>query len=123
MIQILRPVYEVNKPLPKTEGKSLDNNMDNPDKHQAVFNTYEYDGKQYEYSEDDLKNAVLETNKMIFGNDNHFEFQIHKRTGTMMVKLVDNETKEVLREIPPEKILDLVANIWELVGIVVDERG
>ena len=29
-----------------------------------------------------------------------------------MVKLIDNETDEVIKEIPPEKILDLVASIW-----------
>jgi flagellar protein FlaG len=40
-----------------------------------------------------------------------------------MVNLVDMQTKEVLKEIPPEKILDLVANIWERLGLLVDERG
>ncbi len=40
-----------------------------------------------------------------------------------MVKLIDKETDEVVKEIPPEKILDLVASIWDLVGILVDERG
>ena len=41
----------------------------------------------------------------------------------MIVKLIDKETKEVIKEVPPEKILDLVAQIWDLVGILVDERG
>ena len=64
-----------------------------------------------------------QTNKLLLGRDDRFEFKVHERTGRMMVKLIDNETDEVIKEIPPEKILDLVASIWDLVGILVDERG
>ena len=39
-----------------------------------------------------------------------------------MVKVVDTETKEVVREIPSEKILDILANILEMAGLLVDER-
>jgi len=38
-----------------------------------------------------------------------------------MVKVVDDETKEVIKEIPPEKLLDLVATIWQIVGLFVDK--
>jgi len=38
------------------------------------------------------------------------------------VKVLDSETNEVIREIPPEKILDMVAKMWELAGLIVDER-
>jgi len=31
-----------------------------------------------------------------------------------MVKVIDSETKEVIREIPPEKILDMVAAMLEM---------
>ena len=76
-----------------------------------------------EYNQSDLQRAVEETNRLIFKDKGRFEFKIHERTNRMMVKLVDKETDEVLKEIPPEKILDLVASIWDLVGILVDERG
>ena len=77
----------------------------------------------YKYNNDDLQKAIEQANSVIFNNDNHFEFKIHAGTGRMMVKLVNNETKEIIKEIPPEKILDLVASIWDLIGILVDERG
>jgi flagellar protein FlaG len=38
-----------------------------------------------------------------------------------MVKVIDDETKEVIKEIPPEKLLDLVATIWQIVGLFVDK--
>lgn len=76
-----------------------------------------------EYTESDLQRAVEETNKFIFKDNGRFEFRMHERTNRIIVKLVDKDTDEVLKEIPPEKILDLVASIWDLVGILVDERG
>ena len=39
-----------------------------------------------------------------------------------MVQVLDAETEEVLREIPPERILDLVASIEKAIGLIVDER-
>ena len=38
-----------------------------------------------------------------------------------MVKVINEDTNEVIREIPPEQILDMVAKMWELAGILVDK--
>lgn len=77
----------------------------------------------YKYGKEELEQAVEQTNHLLFDKDNRFEFSIHEGTGRNLVKLVNKETKEVIKEIPSEKILDLIANIWDLVGILVDERG
>lgn len=50
-------------------------------------------------------------------------FGIHDATNRVTIKIVDKETKEVLKEIPPEKTLDMLAKAWELAGILVDEKG
>jgi flagellar protein FlaG len=39
-----------------------------------------------------------------------------------MIKIVDKETKEVIKELPPEKTLDMIAKIWEVAGLLVDEK-
>lgn len=49
-------------------------------------------------------------------------FGIHDATNRVTIKIVDKETKEVLKEIPPEKSLDMIAKAWELAGILVDEK-
>lgn len=74
-------------------------------------------------SREEFKEILKVATQVIFGNDSHFEFRLHEKTGTMMCKLIDTETNEVIREIPSEKILDMVAGIWELVGIIVDEKA
>ena len=32
------------------------------------------------------------------------------------------EWKEVIKEFPPEETLDMIAKVWELAGILVDEK-
>lgn len=49
-------------------------------------------------------------------------FSVHKATKEIMVKVVNVETGDVIREIPPEKILDMVASMLEMVGVLVDEK-
>jgi len=123
MIYITRPVTETHKTVPKTTDKALDNNMQERKPHKEIKVQTDLQQEEYFFEKDDLEEAIEHSNKIIFSDDNKFEFKIHERTGRMMVKLVDNETGEVIKEIPPEKILDLVASIWDLVGILVDERG
>jgi len=51
------------------------------------------------------------------------EFYIHEKTGDVMVKVYDAETNEIIREIPPEKIKDMIANMLERAGLLVDKRA
>ena len=49
-------------------------------------------------------------------------FGIHEGTNRVTIKMVDKETKEVIKEFPADKTLDLIAKAWELAGIMVDEK-
>ena len=49
-------------------------------------------------------------------------FGIHDKTNRVTIKIVDRDTKKVIKEIPPEKTLDMIAKVWELAGILVDEK-
>ncbi len=66
--------------------------------------------------------AIEKANKAISGGNRRFEFSIHEETKAIVVKVIDADTNELIREIPPEKILDIIAAIWEMAGIIVDER-
>ena len=79
-------------------------------------------GEERKYTEDELIDKIESANKQFIAYDRRFEFSIHEKTKQIMVKVIDVTTDEIIREIPPEKILDLVASIWEVAGIIVDER-
>jgi len=66
-----------------------------------------------------LKKAVSEINKK---TNTEAVFGIHKETNHVIIKIIDKDTKKVLREYPPEETLDMIAKVWELAGILVDEK-
>lgn len=70
---------------------------------------------------DAVKRAVEEINKK--AKNSEAIFGIHEDTNRVTIKIVDKDTKEVIREFPPEETLDMIAKVWELAGLLVDERG
>ncbi len=71
-------------------------------------------------SNEQIRQAVEKINKST--NNQEAVFGIHEATNRVTIKIVDKETKEVIREYPPEKTLDMIAKVWEMAGIMVDER-
>ena len=67
-----------------------------------------------------LKKAVENINKNAANTE--AVFGIHEGTNRVTIKLVDKETKKLIKELPPEKTLDMIARVWEMAGILVDEK-
>lgn len=49
-------------------------------------------------------------------------FGIHEKTNRVTIKIVDKSTEKVIKEFPPEETLDMIAKVWEVAGILVDEK-
>jgi flagellar protein FlaG len=71
-------------------------------------------------SNEQLKKAVETINKNLAQSS--VAFGVHEKTNRITIKIIDKETKEVIKELPPEKTLDMIAKAWELAGLLVDER-
>ncbi|WP_019534887.1 flagellar protein FlaG [Paenibacillus ginsengihumi] len=82
----------------------------------------ELQGEHFSISDEQLVKAIERAIKAIQGPYTSLEFSVHEKTKQIMVKVLDKESGDVIREIPPEKNLDLVAKIWDMAGILVDER-
>jgi flagellar protein FlaG len=67
-----------------------------------------------------IKKAIEDINKK--AHNSEAIFGIHEATQRVTIKIVDKDTKEVIKELPPEKTLDMIAKVWELAGILVDEK-
>lgn len=75
-----------------------------------------------ELSRDELCQVLNQANQYTLGENAQFEFKIHEGTGRTLVRLVNIESGEILKEIPPQKMLDIVADIWDAMGINVDRK-
>ncbi|MCQ4088818.1 flagellar protein FlaG [Saccharibacillus sp. JS10] len=66
----------------------------------------------------ELKKAI----DAIQGPQKSLEISVHKKTNAIMIKVMNKETGDTIREIPSEKILDVVAKMMEYTGILVDKK-
>lgn len=77
--------------------------------------------KEETASEKQIRDAISKVNKKLM-NRTKCEFSYHEETKRVSIKVIDEDTKEVIREIPPEETLDMVQKVWELAGILIDEK-
>ena len=56
------------------------------------------------------------------GAGRYLRFEKHEKTGHWIVQICDSETDEVIKEVPPEKMLDMVSKFRELAGLLVDKK-
>ena len=73
--------------------------------------------------EEVIEKSVEQANKSLRKHDRYIERNVHEVTKAVMYKLKDSETNEVIAEFPPQKVQDMIAKMWELAGLFVDERG
>ena len=73
--------------------------------------------------EDKIAEAMEKANETVRIFNPALHFTIHKETGRVMVQVIDTVNNKVIREVPPEKILDMIAKIQEMVGLLLDEIG
>ena len=76
--------------------------------------------EQAQASREQIKKAVEELNKKMTNSE--AVFGIHEATTHVTIKIIDKETKETIKELPEEKTLDMIAKVWEMAGILVDEK-
>lgn len=91
------------KEVQKTETKASEDNNNN---------------KNQEYSKKDLDNALNKINNFLKDDKTHAEYSYYKELKTTMVKIIDENTNQVILEVPPKKILDMVASMMRQVGLI-----
>jgi len=69
-----------------------------------------------------IEKALEQINKSIAPFSRHMDISIHSKLKRIMVKVMDTQKNEVIREIPPEKVLDAFAKSLELAGILLDKK-
>ncbi len=127
-----QPVVTQQKPVVPVEKPEVSTDSSVPiaekvDASTAVVENAQSKGQQNATSQDQdsksaeqIKKAVEKMNKNM--NNSEAIFGIHEGTNRVTIKIVDKDTKEVIKELPPEKTLDMIAKAWEMAGILVDEK-
>lgn len=109
----VKPIDKINQTtavVENAQGKEQSNTSADPNGEQ-----------QQHVTNEQIKKAVEKLNKSMMSHSEAV-FGIHEATNRVTIKIIDKDTKKVIKELPPEKTLDMIAKVWELAGILVDEK-
>ena len=101
------PKMDVSTPIVAQTAESNENQNEN---------NQQDDAKTFE----NIKKAVENLNKSM--KNTSAIYGIHDGTNRVTIKIVDKQTKEVIKELPPEKTLDMISKVWEMAGMLVDKK-
>ncbi len=80
------------------------------------------DSNQESSVKEKLKEAIDSINDFLHLDRKSSKFVLHEGLNKYYVRLVDEETEEVIKEIPPERLLNAFYEMQKLAGMIVDEK-
>ncbi len=124
---------DVVKPDQKIPNISLQVPTTDTAKTETVIQIDSHFNNQYEQSKENeqkdktaeanlLKSAISNANSKLKFKRTKCEFTIYEDINRIAIKVIDRDTDEVIREIPPEETMELVQKLWEFAGLIVDEK-
>lgn len=67
-----------------------------------------------------MEDAVNRANNVL--SKTHCEFSYNDAVNRVSITVIDDNTGDVVREIPPEESLKMLEKMWEITGLMVDEK-
>ena|SRR5699024_4805941 len=74
------------------------------------------------HNKEQMETMVYKLNEFIEPLRTNLKFQLHERLNEYYVEVVNPMTDEVIKEIPPKKMLDMYADMAELMGLIIDQK-
>ena len=117
----IKPVESAGTDKQIAEKDTADRNMDDAVNIDMTAAINSQDDEQSKESTDDTVGQDLNDIRKIMANT-ECKFGIDDSTNRITIKIIDKDTKKVIKEVPPEKTLKMIAKVWEMAGILVDEK-
>lgn len=70
-----------------------------------------------------LKKATEQINEFIKSSSRNLQFSVDKGTGRIIVKVVDQESGEIIRQIPPEETLAIAKDLGNPQGVIIRSKA
>lgn len=75
-----------------------------------------------DYDKSDIEKVIETMNQFLEPTHTNMKFELHEELDRYFVTVVDSDTQEVIKEIPPKKLLDGYAKMAEFMGLLVDKK-
>ena len=74
------------------------------------------------FTKEKVEEIVDRLNGLLQDSPKSLKFEFHEKLNEYYVKIIDEHTKETIREIPPKKMLDYYAAMTEFLGLILDKK-
>jgi len=71
----------------------------------------------------ETKDLIKEVQSYLEDLDIQFDFSVSEKTGDLVIKVIDRETGNVIRQIPPDDLMALREKLKELRGVLLDGKA
>lgn len=78
--------------------------------------------KAAELTRREMEEYLEEMNRAVQLSGRQLQFQLHERSQRWQVFVIDSPSQQVIKELPPRELLDILGKIREMVGLLLDER-
>lgn len=73
--------------------------------------------------EKEVSKAVDKLNKLFEDKATHVQYEIYGKSHNITIRIIDDKTNQVIKEIPPKKLIDFVDKLCQMAGILLDEKA
>jgi flagellar protein FlaG len=94
--------------------KAAHSGLDHPEEHQESGTVL--------VTEKEVRNVVEDVQQYLLEHNIRLSFSLHDKTGDLVVRVLDKDTGEVIRQIPPEEMLKLREKLEQLTGVLLNGK-
>lgn len=107
-------------PVDVFSGQKLERSQDTPIK--IVDRKSEIPTAREEIPREQVERAVEKLNRLMGIIDKRYEYSVHETSHRLSVKIVDQQSGEILAEIPSKRALEILESFSQMAGTFFDER-
>lgn len=79
--------------------------------------------KSASYDQEDLHRALDKINEKVQQVMREIKFSVDEKSDRVVIKVIDQSTKEIIREIPPEAVIDMAEQLDRVQGVLIKEKA
>lgn len=107
-------------PIDTYPGQKLERSQDNP--RPIVERKDELPSAREEIPREEIEKATDKLNRLMGLIDKRLRFALHEDSDQIMVRVIDQDTKDVLKEMHPTRVQEILDSLTDIAGLLVDQR-
>ncbi len=107
-------------PLDSFPGQKLERSQDAPLK--VVDRKRDVPSAREEIPREQVEKATEKLNRLMGIIDKRVQFSVQEKSDRVVVQIIDQQSKEVMEEIPPQRVLDILGSFSQMAGLFFDKQ-